>query len=48
MPLTSIDRMSRPLAVAAIVLCGSLLVSAQEPQSQGGFTFRTAVDQPID
>lgn len=44
MPLTSIDRTCRPLVVAAIVLCGSLLVSAQEPQSQGGFTFRTAVD----
>ena len=42
MPVQSIARTVRPAAVVALIVSGSLLVSAQEPsQGQGGFSFRT-------
>ncbi len=45
MSIQSIARTVRPAAAVAIIVSGSLLVSAQEPsRSQGGFTFRSSAD----
>jgi Ca-activated chloride channel homolog len=47
MPVQSIAPSLRSTAIAALVVCATLVASAQEPargQGQGGFTFRTAVD----
>jgi VWFA-related protein len=45
MAVQSIPRTVRPAAVAALIVCGSLLVSAQKTsQDQSGFSFRSAAD----